>query len=87
MTGQYLFLVVVLSYKTMKITKESKLDKILEIEGAEEILSSYEVPCLSCPCARYELSELDIGFVCEKYGIDCEKILEDINKLVSEKGE
>lgn len=64
----------------MKITKETKLDKILEIEGAEEILFNYEVPCLSCPCARYELAELDIGFVCEKYDIDCDKLLEELNK-------
>lgn len=69
----------------MKITKETTLEKILEIDGAEEVLFSFEVPCLSCPCARYELSELSIGFVCEKYDIDCEKLIEEINKLSDEK--
>ncbi|MCK9578671.1 hypothetical protein M0R01_04270 [bacterium] len=69
----------------MKITKETKLDIILEIKGAEEILLNYEVPCLSCPYARYELSELNIGFICERYDIDCEKLLSELNKLTETK--
>jgi hypothetical protein len=65
----------------MEITKETKLDKILEIEGTEEILFEYDVPCLSCPFAKYEMAELDLGTICDKYGIDCEKLLEALNKV------
>jgi hypothetical protein len=65
----------------MEITKDTKLEKILEIEGAEEILSDYEVPCLSCPYAKYEMGELDIGTICERYDIDSDKLLEDLNKI------
>ena len=65
----------------MVINKNTKLDKILEIEGAEEILSKYEVPCLSCPHARYEMADLDLEYICSQYEIDCDKLIEDINNL------
>lgn len=68
----------------MEITKETKLDKILEIKGAEEILFEYDVPCLSCPYAKYEMAELDLGTICERYGIDCGKLVESLNNLSKE---
>ncbi|MFA5080612.1 MAG: hypothetical protein WC472_03255 [Candidatus Paceibacterota bacterium] len=67
------------------ITKETKLDKILEIEGVEEILLNYKVPCLSCPYAKYELAELNIGFICERYNIDSDKLIDELNKKAEEK--
>ncbi|MDD4409291.1 MAG: hypothetical protein PHW52_01405 [Candidatus Pacebacteria bacterium] len=66
----------------MEITKETKLDKVLEIEGAEEVLFDYEVPCLSCPYAKYEMAELDLETICNKYGIDCDKLIEDLNNII-----
>lgn len=65
----------------MKINKKIKLDKVLEIEGAEEVLFKYQVPCLTCPHARYEMAGLDLEFICNQYDIDCEKLIEELNKI------
>lgn len=65
----------------MAINKNTKLDKILEIEGAEDILFKYQVPCLSCPHARYEMADLDLDYICAQYEIDCEKLVEELNKI------
>ena len=62
------------------ITKNSTLKDILEIKGAEKILADNRVPCLSCPMAAMEISELKLGEVCEAYGLDLKKILQDLNK-------
>ena len=67
--------------KNMEIKKDTKLEVILGIEGAEEILAKYEVPCLSCPYAKYEMGELDLGTICEKYGIDSESLIKDLNSI------
>ena len=65
----------------MKVIKDTTLEKILEIKGAEEVLAKHNVPCLSCPYVKIEMSELKIGDVCKMYGLDTEKILIDLNKL------
>ena len=62
------------------VNKNTTLEKILEQKGAEEILHKHNVPCVSCPMAPMELSELKIGEVCKMYGLDLEKILIDLNK-------
>jgi hypothetical protein len=68
--------------KEKKITKESVLKDILEIKGAEEILQKHELPCLHCPMAQYELHLLKLGEVCQRYSIDLDKVLEELNKLI-----
>lgn len=65
----------------MKITKNSTLEKIMEKSGAEKILAKHSVPCLSCPMAKFEISELKIGEVCKMYGIKLDKLLKDLNKI------
>lgn len=65
----------------MKITKNTTLETILEKSGAEEILVKHGVPCVSCPMAKFEISELKIGDVCKMYGIDIIKLLKDLNSL------
>jgi len=65
----------------MKITKDTTLEKILQIKGAEEVLAKNNVPCLLCPYSKIEMSELKIGDICKMYGLNFKKILADLNKL------
>ena len=67
----------------MKITKDTVLEKVLEIKGAEKILSNYNFPCLTCPMAQLEMNSLKLGDICSMYGIDLEKVLKELDKLKS----
>ena len=63
-----------------KFTKNSSLAEILEKKGAEKILAKYNLPCLTCPMAKFEIQNLKIGKVCKMYGINIEKLLGELNK-------
>lgn len=63
----------------MKVTKDTTLPEILKIPAAEKILTKYNLPCLSCPMAKFEMEKLKIGEVCETYGIDGEKLIKELN--------
>jgi hybrid cluster-associated redox disulfide protein len=63
----------------MKITKDTTLVEILKNTEAEKILAKYNLPCLSCPYAQYEVEKLKIGQVCKMYNIDIEKLLKELN--------
>jgi hypothetical protein len=65
----------------MKITNKTKLGKIIEIEGAHDVLSKHSVPCVSCPMAQFEMNELTIGQICDNYGINEKELLDELNKL------
>ena len=65
-----------------KITKETTLKEILEIEGAKEILQKYNLPCLFCPMASFEIENLKIGDVCKVYGIKEKELLKELNSLI-----
>jgi hybrid cluster-associated redox disulfide protein len=62
-----------------KITKNAVLSEILADQKMAEILTKHNLPCLSCPFAKYEIEQLKIGEVCEQYGINAEKLLEELN--------
>ncbi len=64
----------------MKITKKTKLDKLLKNKKAEKILMEQGLPCVFCPFARFEAGELELGEVCDKYGIDSGKLIKTLNK-------
>jgi len=64
----------------MEINKNTTLEKILEKSGAELILAKHGVPCIGCPMAKFEMTELKIGEVCKTYGINVKKLLKDLNK-------
>ena len=68
-----------------KITKNTTLAEILKLPGAEEILAKYNLPCLSCPLAKFEIGDLKIGQVCETYGIDIENLLKELNEKYGKK--
>lgn len=63
-----------------KIIKNTTIEKILQKEGAMEILAKYNLPCLSCPMAIFEIEKLKIGDVCKMYGIDADSLLKELNK-------
>lgn len=64
----------------MKITRKTKLDKLLGNKKKEEILLQYGLPCVTCPFAQYEMKQLELGDVCDRYGIDSKKLITDLNK-------
>ncbi|MGC8981734.1 MAG: DUF1858 domain-containing protein [Minisyncoccia bacterium] len=68
-----------------KIDKNTKLKDILEIEGAEEVLIKYNIPCLYCPLAKFEIENLKIGDICKFYGIDIKNLIKDLKKLLEDK--
>ena len=63
----------------MKITKDTTLAEILKFPGAEKILAKYNLPCLSCPFAKFEMENLKIGEVCKMYDINVERLLRELN--------
>ena len=66
----------------MEVNESTTLSDILKIEGAEKMLSKYQLPCLHCPMATMEMEKLKIGEVCKMYGIDAKSLLEDLNRTV-----
>ena len=62
-----------------EITKDTFLSEILKDPEAEKVLVKYSLPCLWCPFAKLEVEKLKIGEVCEKYGIDIESLLKELN--------
>lgn len=63
----------------MDVNKESILSEIIN-QGGEPVLKKHGVPCVSCPMAAMELNTLQIGDVCNIYGLDLDAILKDLNK-------
>jgi hypothetical protein len=63
----------------MKITKKTKLDKLLGNKKIEKILLNYGLPCVTCPFAQYEMKQLELGDVCNRYGIDLKKLIAELN--------
>jgi hybrid cluster-associated redox disulfide protein len=63
-----------------KITENTTLAKILEKPELIKILTKYNLPCLGCPFAKFEMENLKIGEICEMYGIDFKKLLKELNE-------
>jgi len=63
-----------------KIDRNMTLREILEIKGTEKILAKYKVPCLTCPMAKMELTQLKIGQIADMYKLDLKGILKELNK-------
>jgi len=69
----------------MKITKDTTLAKVLEIKGAEEILSKFQMPCLGCAMAQMEMDTLKLGDICSMYGLNLDKMLKELNEKMKAK--
>ena len=66
-----------------KITKDTTLAELLDKPEAEKILAKYNLPCLGCPFAKFEIENLKIGEVCKMYNIDLKNLLKELNKIYS----
>jgi hybrid cluster-associated redox disulfide protein len=66
-----------------KITKDTTLAEILKYQELEKILIKYNLPCLGCPFAKFEMENLKIGEVCKTYNIDLKNLLKELNKIYS----
>ena len=64
----------------MMIDKNSILADILKNPKAEKILAEYNLPCLTCPLAKFEIENLKLGEVCKMYKIDMENLIKELNK-------
>ena len=61
----------------MKFSKDIIIKDILEKHAnAEEILTSFGMHCLYCPCSQAETLEE----ACEVHGIDVEKLVKALNE-------
>jgi len=69
----------------MKITKNTTLAKVLEIKGAEKILSEFQMPCLGCAMAQMEMDTLKVGDICNMYGLNLDKMLKELNIIANKK--
>jgi hypothetical protein len=69
----------------MKITKKTKLSKILDEKKVAKILEKYDFPCISCPFARMEMENLNVGSICEMYDIPADKLIKELNEKLDKK--
>jgi len=70
------------STKKNKITENTTLTEILEYSEASKILAKYNLPCLNCPMAVFEIGILKIGEVCKMYNINLESLLKELNENI-----
>ena len=63
-----------------RITEDTTLSDIPNLPGAGEVPAKYDLPCLYCPMAAYEIGMLKIGEVAKMYGIDIKRLIDDLNK-------
>lgn len=66
----------------LAITENTKLAEILEYPLVEDILRKYDLPCLACPMAKFEIDTLTLGQVSGAYGLDLENMLKELNSAL-----
>ncbi|MEF8847367.1 MAG: DUF1858 domain-containing protein [Candidatus Paceibacterota bacterium] len=64
----------------MSFDEDTTLEELLEDEEAKEVLEKYELPCLGCPMAQFEMQDLTLKDMCNRYNLDVDKILEELNE-------
>ncbi len=62
------------------INEKTTIAEIIKTKKGAEILAKYGVPCLTCPMASQEIKFLQIGDVADMYGLEKEKMIEELNK-------
>ncbi len=66
----------------MKITENTILAEVLGKPELVKILAKYNLPCLSCPMAKFEIENLKIGEVCKMYEINLAELLKELNNAL-----
>jgi len=66
------------------ITKDTTLAEVLKIPGIKKILIKYNLPCLTCPFAKFEMENLKIGQICEMYNIPLKELLKELNDFTKD---
>ena len=64
------------------INEKTLLIDLFDIPAARRILAEYNLPCLSCPMAAKEMAHLELGVVAAMYGLNLEKILQELNQVL-----
>jgi hypothetical protein len=64
----------------MKITRKTKLKEIIDNEKLRKILEDFDFPCLFCPHMKSEIETLEIGYVCDNYGINDKELIKKLNE-------
>jgi hypothetical protein len=62
-----------------EIKKDTTLSEVFQVSKSEKILAKHNVPCLTCPFAKFEMEKLKIGDICKMYNINLNKLLADLN--------
>ena len=65
-----------------KITKNTTLGEVLKHPESYEILMEYEVPCLGCPMARFEIDSLTLEQITKQYNINLDGLLKALNNTI-----
>jgi hypothetical protein len=60
--------------------ENTTIGEVLKTERGEEILSENGVPCVCCPMISQEMDFLTIGEVADRYDLNKQKIIDDLNK-------
>jgi len=71
--------------KFMKVDRHTKLGKLMKMRGIEKILAKYNVPCISCPIAKQEMDFLELGYLCDIYGLKEKEMILEINNSLKKK--
>ena len=66
---------------TQRVTEETTLAEILRSPEMAKIVQKFQLPCLGCPMAAYEIGMLKVGDVCRVYGIDLKGLLSELNRV------
>ena len=62
-----------------KITENTTLAEILGKPELILILVKYNLPCVGCPLAKYEMENLKIGEISKMYEINLAELLKELN--------
>ena len=62
-----------------KITKKSTLKEILSLKNGAQVLADFDVPCMGCAFARFEMDKLTLADICQMYDLDLDGILKKLN--------
>ncbi len=66
-----------------KITENTTLAEILGKPELVKILVKYNLPCVGCPLAKYEMENLKIGEISKMYEINLAELLKELNNALS----